>query len=223
MALWAVRGAGLAVVVLLVLLLAVMPSAPVHANLPGFTSPVVSFELATEPEQVLQILGRPGEEARESTVAAMDLGNRLDFLFLVAYPALHVAIAALLVARGLAPRRLVRAVGALAAAMAMGDAVENLQLLVLSHLTEPDAMREVLPLLAVSTRVKWIALYVASALLAPFVWRAPGRWRYSALLLGAGAALGALGPLWPPGVEYGAYPLALAWLWAWGDALRARH
>jgi hypothetical protein len=222
MALWAVRTAGLAVVLLSVLLMLVLPASPAHHNLPGFSSPIVSFELATEPEQILQILGRPGEEVRASIVAAMDRGNKLDFLFLFAYPALHVAIAALLVVRGHAPRGLVWGVCGLAVAMALGDALENVQLLALSAMTEPSAMQEVLPTLYVASRAKWTALYVASALLALFVWRDRSSWRYCALPWGAGGLLGALGVVWLPGVEYGAYLLGLAWLWSWLYSLGAR-
>jgi hypothetical protein len=216
------RIASTVVLLLSVVLILVFPISPVHHNLPGFTSTVVSFELVTTPEQILDILGRPEDPARESTVAAMDRGNWLDFLYLLAYPALQVAIAAQLVARGLAPRGLLWGVSGLAVAMGLCDALENVQLLTLSALTEPSAMERALPALYLSARAKWTALFVISALLAPFVWRAPGAWRYSALLFGGGAAVGALAVVWLPGVEYGGYLVGLAWLWTWGHSLRSR-
>lgn len=209
---WAVRGVGVAVAALAVALIAVGPTSPVRQGIHGLSNVVIGFELATEPEHVFMLLGAPGDPDREAAIRAMDRVNRLDFAFLLAYPALQLAIAAWLVARGLAPRPLLIAVAGLAAAMSAGDAVENLQLLALSGLTEQDAMLPLLARLRVATAVKWGALFLASAALAPFLWREPSRWRWAALPFGLAALLGAMGPVWPPGVEQGALVVGLGWL-----------
>ena len=99
------RVAGAAVLLLSVVMLAVFPVAPGASERAGFISPVVGFELASEPEHVLGILGAPGRAPeRPAAVAGMDLGNRIDFLFMIAYPALYLGIA-LLAAGARAARR----------------------------------------------------------------------------------------------------------------------
>jgi len=55
------RIAGTAVLLLSAILLVVLPSRPVHQNVPGFQNPVVGFELASTPEHLLGILGGPDD------------------------------------------------------------------------------------------------------------------------------------------------------------------
>lgn len=200
-----------AVLVLSVLLLRIMPDRPVTANVPGFTSPVVGFELASEPAHVLGILGGPDAPARAETVRRMDLGNTVDFVYMLAYPALYVGIVLFLAARGRVGRRMTGLLLLLPPLMTLGDALENVQLFALSATTDPAAMARPLAALQVFTRLKWYAIYLESALIAPFVWRETGWWRWSALVLGASAALGFASVGWLPGIEYGAYVGAVAW------------
>jgi hypothetical protein len=59
---------------------------------------------------------------------------------------------------------------ALAVVMALGDALENRQLLFLSGASDPAAMLPPLARLQVFTRIKWYAIFVACALLAVGIW-----------------------------------------------------
>ena len=215
------RVSGGVVAALAVVLLLLMPAEPVRRNVPGFTSAVIGFELASAPEHVLDILGHPEDAVRADVVRRMDLGNWLDYAFMVAYSVLYVGIALLLVARGDAPAWMVPVTSVLAVVMFAGDALENRELLALSSLTDPAAMAEPLARLRPFTLAKWIALYVASALVAVHVWRDHSAWRWSALFFGAAAVIGATAIVWLPGIEYGSYPMAVAWLWTWIHALRA--
>jgi hypothetical protein len=206
-----VRIGGTAVLVLFLGFQLVNPRRPVVANTPGFSDPVAGFELASTPDDVFGILGAPGQAARESTVRAMVAGTRLDFLFLVAYPAFTAAIALWLVTRG-APRRLAAVVIGLALVMAVGDALENRELLVLARTVDPDAMWPALARLRVFTLAKWWAIYLAAALLAVFVARERGWWRWAAVLFALAALCGAVSVAHRPAIEWGIAPLGLAWL-----------
>src|SRR6266850_2276979 len=206
-----VRIAGSSVLVLFVAFQFVNPRRPAVANTPGFSDPVAGFELAATPDDVLNILGPPGSPVRDETVRRMVAGTRLDFLFLVAYPAFTAGIALWLVARG-APRWLGTVTIALAVAMAVGDALENLELLRLARTLEPAAMTPALARLRVFTLLKWWAIYAAAGLLAVFAWRERGWWRWTAALFGLAAVCGLVSLAHRPAIEWGIAPLGLAWL-----------
>jgi hypothetical protein len=205
------RVASTAVLVLSVVLLRIMPDRPVAANVPGFTSPVVGFELASTPAHVLGILGGPDAPARAEAVRRMDVGNTIDFVYMLAYPALYAGIVLFLAARGRVGKRLTGLLLLLPPLMTLGDALENLQLFKLSATTDPAAMAGPLASLQAFTRLKWYAIYLESALIAPFVWRETGWWRWSALVFGASALVGFASVGWLPAIEYGAYVGAVAW------------
>jgi hypothetical protein len=211
-ALLVLRIAAPAVFVLSLVLLTVMPSKPVTANVPGFRNPVIGFELASEPAHVFGILGAPDAPERPETVRRMDLGNRIDYLFMAAYSTLYAGIALLLAAHGRVGGGMARLLFVLSVLMFAGDALENRQLLVLSGITDPAAMAGPLAALAVFTRLKWYAIYAASALVAPYIWRETGWWRWSALPFGAAALLGFSSVVHLPGIESGANVVAVAWL-----------
>jgi len=85
----------------------------------------------------------------------MDLGNRIDFLFMVAYPALFVGIGLLLAAQGHVRGWVRLVLLVLPVVMTVGDALENRELLVLSAATEPSLMVEPLLRLRLFTVIKW--------------------------------------------------------------------
>jgi hypothetical protein len=221
-ALRVLRLAGTAVLLLSAVLLTIMPAGPVSENVPGFRGAIIGFELASRPEHVFGILGRPGAPERAEAVRRMDLGNRIDFLYLIAYPAFYVGIALLLAAHGRVPRAVVAVLLVLPVVMVLGDALENRELLFLSGVTDPGVMTAALGRLRVFTLAKWYAIYAASGIAAPFVWREPGWWRWSALFFGAAALLGLASIVYLPGIEQGSMPLIVAWTMTYVHALRAR-
>ena len=214
------RVVGSVLLVLAIALLAILPAAPVVRNPPGFLSPIMAFELAGSPAEVHGILGRPGDPGRPAAVRAMVRGNLIDFGFMLVYPLFYVAIAWLLAVRGLSGRATVAAVMALAPVMALADAGENMALLHLAVAHEPAAMTDALDRLRLFTSVKWIALFGASALLAPGIWRTREWWRWAAPALAGGALLAAAAPLARATVEYGAYLVMVGWTLSWVWALR---
>lgn len=215
-----IRVAGTVVLLLLVVFLALVPAQAVHENVPGLASPMLGFELATTPAHVFGILGAPGEPARADTVWRFDLANRIDFVFMLAYPWLFFGIALLLEAHGSLSRRSRVVLGVLAVAMALGDALENRELLFLSGAADAAAMQPSLARLHVFTTVKWTAIFAAAGLIGVGVAGERGWWRWSAPLYGL-AALGGLvvALVSLRGIEAGMYLLALGWVFAYARAL----
>ncbi len=205
------RVAGSAVFLVFVALMVVNPGRPVQANTPGFIDPVAGLELASRPEHVFGILGSPAAPERAETVRRMVLLTQLDFLFLIAYPVFHLGIAWLLIARGGVPRPVAAALVVLPIVMAVGDALENREILVLTGLLEAAPMEPVLARLRLFTVLKWGALYLDSALLAVCIWRQREWWHWSALCFGLGALLGLFALIHPPAIEWSMVPLGIAW------------
>lgn len=215
------RIAGSVVVVLSVVMLVVFPAEPVERNVPGFFSPVVGFELASTPEHVFGILGHPGDPKRPEAVARMDRGNWIDFVYMIAYPALYAGIALLLTARGRLPGPLAKLLLVLPVVMWLGDLLENRELLTLAAITDPAAMTAPLARLRPFTTMKWHALFGASALIAYPIWQDRTWWRWCGLVFGAAAILGFGSLIHLPLLEAAAYVMALAWLGTWVYSLRA--
>ncbi len=219
-ALWLLRLAGSAVLVLFLASVAVAPRAPVRQNTPGFHDPVIGFELASQPEHVFGILGRPGSAERGMVAVRMRLVTWIDFVFLLAYPCIYVGIAWLLAAHGRASRAVASALVALAAAMAIGDALENRELLRLMQEVDPSRMAPTLARLRIFTIVKWYALYAASGLVAVHVGRETGWWRWSGVFYALAAFLGLAAIVHLPAIEWSVVPLGIAWLMTYVRAFR---
>lgn len=221
-ALGVIRVAGTAVLLLGCAMLAVQPAKPVRRNVPGFLTPVVGFELASEPQHVVDLLGEIGTPEGGKAARRMMLATRLDFLFAVAYPALYVGIALFLRARRPGLRLVSHALWGLAAVMTAGDWLENRELLILCRPTDPVTMPQVLDRLRVFTLVKWYALFAASATTAVFLWQEPCRWRWPALFLAGAAVVGASSAVHLPAIEYASFLLAIAWVALYVGAFRRR-
>ncbi len=151
----------------------------------------------------------------------MDRGNRIDFLFMIAYPSLYVGIILLLRARDRIPVGLMRFLLVLPVVMWVGDALENRELLGLSGMTDPAAMTGGLARLRICTTMKWHALFGASALLAYPIWQDASWWRYAGIAFGVAALTGFFSVAVLPAIEIAAYLLSLAWLMTWVYAFRA--
>ena len=203
-----------------VVALTTFPATPARRNLPGFGSPIIGFELARTPEQVADLLGDPGTPERSEYAARMDRGNRLDFVFMLAYAMFHAGIALRLAALGRMRRSVLIVLLALALDMALFDGLENRELLFLSNAAPSPEMAASLARLHIFTILKWYMIFGSATLLVPFLWREPDWLRWSAVLFGLAALFGFLGLVHPPGIEWGAYVIALAWLVTWIHAIR---
>ena len=170
---------GVAAAIVGVALAVVLPSS--SPGMPeGFTNPILAFEFARAPEDILTLFGPDDTPARRETVAAMDLGNKIDFLFLALY-SLFLLMFSLAAAR-LHDSKWLYVGAACAVVVALGDALENLQLLALTAALDDGAFEPALSRLRVFTWIKWGGLAAIFAVLAPFL--VTGR-------AGAGASRGA--------------------------------
>jgi len=186
----------------------------------AYQSPMLEFELALTPAEILAVLDSP------ATRSILDANNRWDFLFMTLYSLMHAAF--FLYAASL--NRLRQRVRfrsaffiyfgfALSAIMFIGDVLETRQLLSLSNaVTEEDVLQLGLKWLIVTTRIKWAALFVASMLLglstAAYFGRTPGI--LLSVLFASAGTLGLMSLIHAPArplCELATTLMALAWLW----------
>ncbi|MCB9748526.1 MAG: hypothetical protein H6713_00825 [Myxococcales bacterium] len=192
---------GLAAVLMGLVLLAVLPSRAL-AMPEGFNNPLVAFEFARAPAELYALFGPTPTPEGEAVAAAMDLGNKLDFVFLLLYPGffLYLSVAA---AR-LSGRRWLWIGAGLAVVMAVGDALENVQLLALTSAWSSGAPFEpALTRLQRFTWVKWGGIAAGFAVFAGYLLSrategALARVTGAACLVTSGLGLCAwlLGPAW---------------------------
>ena len=165
---------GLLVVAMSIGLLAVFPStAP---NMPeGFFTPIIAFEFIETKAEVFGMFTQAdgAESVNEAMIAAFDLGNRLDYIYMGLYSA-FLMLFSLTCAR-LSGKQYLYATTALSLAVLAGDALENIQLLgITSYLKrglnsgELDAQ---LSLLYRFTWMKWGGLAAIFLVLAPWFLR----------------------------------------------------
>ncbi len=196
---------------------------------PGFQQALLWFEFVIEGQEVGAIFGSNPEDA-ERLRRTLDLVNRIDFAFLVAYPMYCFALLSLLRlrARGGEGLRLLEGslILLLSLAMSIGDALENLSLLRLSDVAiAPEEIAVQIQSLRFWSDLKWIAIFVHLLLCAGFAWQALRRQGAVRLLwinlLPAGAALLGLAAVlgrhigaadWRAYVEIASLGLSLSWL-----------
>jgi hypothetical protein len=122
------RAWALATILLAVGLTLIFPHA--MGTLPdGMRTPIIAFELARLPHEVETMFGPPGVQ-RAIWASLMEVGNHVDFLFLLAYGGFYVTFAQALSPGGRRGEKLAIVLGILAPLM---DVAENLQLLAIGR------------------------------------------------------------------------------------------
>lgn len=168
---------GVGLLTVTVVLLAVLPK---HAaELPvGFRTPILAFEFARTRGEIEALFGAQGSAGRATLVHAMDLGNTIDFVFMLFYSAFLGCFA--LGVAGLAGRSYAL-VAILAPIAAIADFCENLQLFAITRAlggTYDDALSRLL----VCTWVKWGGLALCLVWLSPWLLREGGLERVTGVL-----------------------------------------
>src|SRR5207247_2413157 len=105
--------------------------------------------------------------------------------------------------------------------MAIGDALEDSELLRLADTVDPAAMGPPLARLRVFTLLKWHAVFGGSVLVGVFVARLGGWWRWSAPFFVLGGLVGFASVVHLPAIEWSVLPIGFAWTITWLAALRA--
>lgn len=181
---------GLAVIVMSLVLLAVFPSKAFR--LPhGFMTPIIAFEFIQDKEDVNALFGPADSPVRGNTIRKMNLGNRLDFGYMILYGSFLFILC--LQTYLLTGKRWFLLGGLVSFIVLAADMLENVQLLGITALLAEGNFGEHLRLLRFFTWLKWGGIVAVFLVLLPFFLRA-GRFGkvisgvvLSSLALGAAA------------------------------------
>lgn len=147
--------AGVAVLITVILIMPYFPT-EAAADISGYGSPVIAFEFARTPADLIAVFGGDVDPERAGRIAMMDQGNRWDFLFMTLY-SVFGAIFGLAVRRRRATLGAVIVVAAIVAGIA--DAVETRTLLsITAQMTEGVANPAGLATVWVPVTIKFIGL-----------------------------------------------------------------
>ena len=161
-------------------LLMVFPS-KVPWMMDGFFTPIIAFEFIQSQSEVYKLFGLPGSPDQLAMIKAMDLGNRLDYIFMVLYASFLFFFS--FACANITGQRHYYAAGILSFVILVADVMENIQLLrITAKIAHHDFGRELL-FLHWFTWIKWGGITIVFLILAPYFFR--GR-TYSKLI----AALG---------------------------------
>ena len=156
---------GILLIITSLTLVKVFPSqAP---NLPdGFFTPILAFEFAISRQEVENLFGESQSDYRKTMVAAMDLGNRLDYLYMILY-SLFLFGFSITCAR-LNRRRRYYFAALVAVLVLIGDVMENIQLFGITRKLAEGGFEKELQLLFYFTWLKWGGLALIFLILLPY-------------------------------------------------------
>jgi hypothetical protein len=155
---------GLAVILMSLTLMAVFP-AKVPELPQGFLTPIIAFEFIQDKADVNALFGPSGSPARENTIRKMDLGNRLDFGYMILYGSFLFILC--LQTYLLTGRRWFLLGSVLTFVILGGDMLENVQLLGITALLSTGNFDEQLRMLHFFTWLKWGGIVVVFLILVP--------------------------------------------------------
>ena len=163
---------GLAVIVMSLVNMTVFPQES-PGQIDGIGSPIIAFEFAETPEEIYTLFGANGTPEQAAMAAAMDQGNRLDYLYMLLYSGFLFSFAVL--AARHTGKTWLYAGAALALLAFAGDALENMQLFgITAGLASGDFAAE-LSRLHWLTWLKWGSLATYFVLIGVGLWRGNGR------------------------------------------------
>lgn len=180
---------GIGVILMSLVLMAVFPTtAPWMMD--GFFTPIIAFEFIGTTEEVFQFFGSPDSPEYDPMIEAMDLGNRLDFIYMVLYSLFLLLFARQCVK--LTGNRLFYLSMGLALVVLIGDFLENLQLLEITSKLSSGNFEEELQYLRIFTWQKWGGLTVYFVTLLPYFFEGGP---FSKILSGMGVGLFVFGEI----------------------------
>jgi hypothetical protein len=163
---------GLAVIVMSLVTLAVFPQTS-PGQIEGITSPIIAFEFAETPAEIYTLFGANGTPEQAAMVAAMDQGNRLDYLYMLLYSGFLFTFAMTAVRQ--TGQRWLYVAAVLAVLAFIGDALENVQLLAITNKLAVGDFTAELAQLRLFTWLKWGSLATYFLLVGVGLWRGNGR------------------------------------------------
>jgi len=180
---------GATVIAMSIILLAVFPST--GSKLPeGFFTPIIAFEFIQTKVEVFQMFVQIDGTIRREMVDAMNLGNQLDYIYMVLY-SLFLFLFCLKCAK-LSENKFYFIGTLISLAILAGDAMENMQLLGITSGIESGDFDRHLNFLYLFTWVKWGGIAAVFLVLIP--WFAKGG-KFSKTIGMTGSVTAALGVL----------------------------
>lgn len=156
---------GLLVLAMSVVLLAVFPAkAPRMPD--GFFTPIIAFEFIETTAEVFQMFVTTDATVRQEIVNAMDLGNRLDFIYMCLY-SLFLLLFSVKCAE-ISGNKFYYIGAAVSVLVLVGDVLENVQLLGITAQLENGNFDTLLFRLHLFTWIKWGGMALIFILL--FFW-----------------------------------------------------
>ncbi len=156
---------GVLVILMSIVLMRVFPKkAPVMPE--GFFTPIIAFEFIQSRAEVVRMFGGSDIETRLEMVKAMDLGNRLDYIYMCLYSMFLLMFSA---GCAKASAKKYYYTGVLIAVMVLlADALENVQLLsITSKIANGDFDAELVRL-HMFTWIKWGGIATVFLMLSPW-------------------------------------------------------
>jgi len=180
---------GISLIVMSIVLMIVMPH-KVRRLPDGFKTPVLAFEFAQSTKDTYGIFYDENGHISQGVVSSMDLGNILDFIYMVQY-SLFLLLFCLITFR--LTKKYVLFIPALLSLLALaGDVLENIQLLQITSLLESGIYEKQLFYLHYFTWLKWASLSLIFLMIPLFIYK-KGILSTFTLLLGLAIfALGAI-------------------------------
>jgi len=126
---------GLLVIAMSVLLVIIFPS-KVEKMPEGFYTPIVAFEFVQNKAEVMQMFGQSDSPARRKLIAAMDLGNGLDYIYMVLYSVFLLLFC--LQCKIITGKKFYLIGVVVSLIVLFGDAFENVQLLAITSKIDAD-------------------------------------------------------------------------------------
>jgi len=163
---------GLAVIVMSLVNMTVFPQES-PGQIDGIGSPIIAFEFAETPEEIYTLFGANGTPEQAAMAAAMDQGNRLDYLYMLLYSGFLFTFAMTAVRQ--TNQRWLYGAAVLAVLAFVGDALENMQLFgITAGLASGDFTAELVRLHWL-TWLKWGSLAIYFVVVGVGLWMGNGR------------------------------------------------
>lgn len=141
------------------------PAPAEFPNAPGFNSAIYWFELIHTPEEVFQVLGRPGTEIGQVLRDSIDKINKYDYLFMLFYSIFYASLFYMLYLIANKNKIILYSGLILCVVMLIGDAYENILLFKLSSYGSIEEIQAgTVFSLKIWTRIKWTAIFISSML-----------------------------------------------------------
>ncbi len=155
---------GLMVLVMSIILVMIFPSKA--SKMPdGFFTPVIAFEFIQTKAEVFQLFVGTDGLVHQSMIDAMDLGNRLDYIYMCLYSFFLLMFC--VKCAGLTEKKFYYIGAVISLAVLAGDAMENVQLLGITAGLESGDFDAQLNLLYLFTWIKWGGIAAVFLVLVP--------------------------------------------------------